>query len=69
MTTRKSSRKVATLELPSVLDVRAAMPLHGSLAGLRGRAVELDASQVQRLGGQCLQVLVAAAAAWRLDGV
>jgi chemotaxis protein CheX len=28
----------------------------------------LDASSVQRLGGQCLQVLLAAAKAWGLDG-
>ena len=33
-----------------------------------GRSVVLDASGVQRIGGQCLQVLLAAASAWRQDG-
>lgn len=68
MTTRRPSRKTATLDLASVLDVRAAGGLYASLAGLRGRPVVLDAGAVERLGGQCLQVLLAASAAWRADG-
>ena len=56
------------LPLPAVLDMRAAAPLAAELLERRGRDIELDASAVQRLGGQCLQVLLAARAAWNADG-
>jgi chemotaxis protein CheX len=69
MTARKASRRTATLELPAVLDVCAAGSLHGALRGVRGRPVVLEAGSVQRLGGQCLQVLLAAAVVWRAEGV
>ena len=55
------------LELPSVLDLVAASALLEIFMQHRGRAVRLDASAVQRLGGQCLQVLLAARAAWAAD--
>ena len=35
--------------------------------GRRGAALRVDASQVERLGGLCLQVLIAARAAWADD--
>jgi chemotaxis protein CheX len=54
--------------LPEVLDLTAAGPLAADLLGLRGAAMTLDASQVKRLGGLCLQVLLAAQAAWDADG-
>ncbi len=54
--------------LAPVLDMAAAAPLHASLLSLRGSDVTLDGSQVQRIGGQCLQVLLAARRAWRDDG-
>jgi chemotaxis protein CheX len=57
----------ATIALPEVLDLKAAAPLHAQLSGLRGQPVVLDASRVQRLGGLCLQVLLAAEAAWSSD--
>jgi chemotaxis protein CheX len=57
-----------TLVLAEALDVRAAGPLLQEVRGRRGSPVELDASRVERLGGQCLQVLLAAEAAWAVDG-
>lgn len=58
----------AAFNLPAVLDLNAAAPLARDLADLRGRAVVLDGSAVQRLGGQCLQVLLSAKATWAADG-
>jgi len=58
----------AAVPLPPVLDLNAAGPLARQLADLRGRAVVLDGSAVQRLGGQCLQVLLSAKATWAADG-
>jgi len=57
----------ATLELSEVLDLKAAGPLNEQLLALQGQALILDASKVQRIGGLCLQVLIAAQAAWRAD--
>jgi chemotaxis protein CheX len=61
--TRQSER------LPAILDLNAAGPLAARLLALRGAAVMLDASQVSRLGGLCLQVLLSAQATWAADGV
>ncbi|WP_158917236.1 STAS domain-containing protein [Caulobacter sp. S45] len=58
----------ATLALPDVLDLKATSHLVADLLALRGHDLELDASGVQRLGGQCLQVLLSATAAWKQDG-
>ncbi|MEP9375052.1 STAS domain-containing protein [Mesorhizobium sp. KR1-2] len=55
-------------ELPAVLDLKAAPPLAERLRALRGAALTLDAGRVEWLGGQCLQVLLAAAQSWRADG-
>jgi chemotaxis protein CheX len=57
-----------TLQLPQVLDLTAAGPLTEQLLALRGADLSLDASQVMRLGGQCLQVLLSCTATWRKDG-
>lgn len=57
-----------TVELPAVLDLNSAAIVHHELNSLRGKAVELDASGVERLGGVCLQLLLAARAAWAADG-
>jgi chemotaxis protein CheX len=54
--------------LVPVLDLRAAAPLAAELLGRRGKPVVVDASGVERLGGQCLQVLLAGRATWRADG-
>ena len=59
----------ATVSLTPVLDLQAAEPLRAELMSLRGRPLEIDASQVNRLGGLCLQVLMSARKIWAEDGV
>lgn len=59
----------AAVSLPSILDLQAAEPLRAELLALRGRPLSLDASQVSRLGGLCLQVLMSARKIWVEDGV
>lgn len=54
-------------ELPAVLDFKAATPLAESLLALRGTALTIDASRVERIGGQCLQVLLSAQQSWSAD--
>jgi chemotaxis protein CheX len=56
------------LELPSILDLIAAPGLLEAFTTRRGEALAVDAGGVQRLGAQCLQVLLAARAAWAADG-
>jgi chemotaxis protein CheX len=56
------------MQLESVLDLRAAARLRENLLAIRGADVTLDASAVQRLGGQCLQVLLSAKRTWDGDG-
>ena len=63
------SEPAESFALPPVLDLKAAAPLKAALLERRGHPLELDAADVQRLGGLCLQVLLAAAAAWRSDNV
>jgi chemotaxis protein CheX len=50
-----------------VLDLNAASLLREQFVARRGSALRVDASQVERLGGLCLQVLIAARAAWAED--
>ena len=57
-----------TIVLPNILDLKAAGPLTEKLLPLRGNDLLIDASQVERLGGQCLQVLISAVATWHSDG-
>lgn len=59
----------AVLSLAPILDLQAAEPLRAELMVLRGRALSIDASQVSRLGGLCLQVLIAARKTWAEDGL
>ncbi len=56
------------LQLEPVLDLGAAERLHAQLMGLRGQSLDIDASQVERLGGLCLQVLISARNTWAADG-
>jgi chemotaxis protein CheX len=58
-----------TMPLPAVLDISAAAPLAERLLSMRGSDLVLDASEVTHLGGQCLQVLLAAAKTWSIDRV
>jgi len=57
------------MQLASVLDLAAARPLWSQLCARRRQQIEIDASAVDRLGGQCLQLLLAAKQAWAVDGV
>src|SRR5258706_4880710 len=59
----------ASLILADCLDLTAAAPLKAQLLAARGAPLSLDASSVRRLGAQCLQVLLAAEAAWSGDGL
>ena len=59
---------MATLSLPETLDLKAAGPLKTAFMERRGSPVEIEAGQVRRLGGLCLQVLLAARKAWADDG-
>jgi len=62
------SAEPALIRLESSLDLKSAGPLLTSLRDVRGQDVALEASEVRRVGGQCLQVLIAARAAWTSDG-
>lgn len=59
---------MAALALPETLDLKAAGPLKSAFMARRGEPVEVDAGQVRRLGGLCLQILLAAHKAWADDG-
>jgi chemotaxis protein CheX len=61
------SAKPQVLSLGESLDLAAAAPLQAEILGLRGGPLTLDASSVLRVGGLCLQVLLAARTAWRSD--
>lgn len=64
-TTDMAETSATTFQLPAVLDLNASKPLYESLTGMKGNDIVLDASQVERIGGQCLQVLLAARASWQ----
>jgi chemotaxis protein CheX len=57
------------VELPDVLDLKAATPLAVELLAFRGKPLQLDGARVQRLGGLCLQVLLSAAKTWNADDI
>ncbi len=57
------------IKLAPALDYRAAAPLREELLAQRGKSIVIDGSDVQRLGGQCIQVLASAARTWAHDGV
>ena len=65
-----AGRKAAqsTLKLSPVLDLNQASVLHGKLMEMRGSPVDVDASEVERVGAQCAQVLMAGIKAWEADG-
>jgi len=67
--THPNDRSNSLLELPAILDLKAAAPLATAILALRGHELAIDGSCVQRLGAQCLQVLLSAAATWRSDEV
>ncbi|HXW72753.1 MAG TPA: STAS domain-containing protein [Methylocella sp.] len=58
----------SVLELPDILDLKAATPLTVQFLSARGVPLDVDGSRVERIGGQCLQVLLSAVKTWRADG-
>jgi chemotaxis protein CheX len=64
---QSSARGVPVLELPAVLDLKAAAPLVSAFLAKRGTEIVVDASRVEKLGGQCLQVLLSASFTWKAD--
>ncbi len=57
------------MQLPEVMDLKAAAPLADQLIKRRGQPIVLDASRVQRIGGLCLQVVLSARDTWNADGL
>tara|TARA_R110002020_G_scaffold65144_4_gene172198 strand:- start:4652 stop:4951 length:300 start_codon:yes stop_codon:yes gene_type:complete len=64
-----SSTDVApkVLKLPEILDLNAASRLHEQVLAHKGEDIDIDATEVTRVGAQCVQVLLAAALSWRAD--
>jgi chemotaxis protein CheX len=60
--------QAATMRLPASLDLKVAASLAAQLLAARGGDLTLEAADVRRLGGQCLQVLLSAQATWAADG-
>ena len=58
-----------TYKLAEVLDIKATVPLAESLLAQRGAELMIDASQVERLGAQSLQILLSAISTWQADGL
>jgi chemotaxis protein CheX len=56
------------IDLPDSLGSAAARPLADELLAARGAPLTLGAGSVRRLGAQCVQVMLSAAATWRADG-
>ncbi|MHB0953268.1 MAG: STAS domain-containing protein [Allorhizobium sp.] len=65
MASKKGEQK--NLKLSAVLDLNEASALRGNLMDLRGSGLAIDASGVERVGTQCVQVLMAGAKAWEED--
>lgn len=59
---------MVTVHLPEILDIRAASPLVGELLHARGHHLTIDASNVRKIGAQCVQALLSARATWTVDG-
>lgn len=56
------------LRLQANLGLDQASPLRESLLQHRGRPLDIDASEVERLSGPCFQILVSARKTWTADG-
>ncbi len=59
----------ARMTLPEALDTATVGQLLSDLIAVRGQPLVLDASATRRVGGQCLQVLLAARATWAADKI
>ncbi|MFY0612052.1 MAG: STAS domain-containing protein [Hyphomicrobiaceae bacterium] len=59
--------KVGQINLPDNLDLSATVKLAELFSEKRGTALQVNASQVNRVGAQCLQILVSANKTWAAD--
>lgn len=55
--------------LPETLDLCAAAPIASHLLEARGNQLRVDASNVRKIGAQCMQVIVSAYLTWERDGL
>ena len=55
------------LPLPKIMDRKAARRLASDFLAVKGKPVTLDASHVERVGAQCLQVMLSAHRTWMVD--
>lgn len=55
------------ITLVANLDLTAAAPLEAALLELRGKPAHIQGQDVERLGAQCLQVLLSASQTWAAD--
>lgn len=62
------AKKPASLLLAETLDITEVTPLSSELLRLRGSDMRIDASQVRKLGAQCMQALLCASTTWTQDG-
>ena len=68
MDTESCNNEDGRIILESALDQRATASLKEELLVMRGANLVIDASQVERIGAQCVQVLLSAVKTWALDG-
>jgi chemotaxis protein CheX len=61
--------QIKRIALPESLGPAEATELADQLRTLRGAPLEIEAHDVRRLGGLCVQVLLSALATWRADGL
>ena len=59
----------AELRLPARLDTAAAPGLRASLADHAGQPISLEASQVELLGGLCLETILIAKNRWEKEDI
>lgn len=60
--------RTKTLLLPADLDGVAAASIFEVLTSRVGHVVVDDGTHVERIGGLCLQILLAAVSTWKVDG-
>lgn len=67
MTDQSDTTKAHIITLTQILDLTAANPLKEELLAVREQEICINAENVERLGAQCLQVLLSASRTWAAD--
>ncbi|MEO1490641.1 MAG: STAS domain-containing protein [Pseudomonadota bacterium] len=65
----EETKDTTEFKLPPAVDMSSAKMIAADLCEKRGAPLTIDASDVTRIGGLGLQVLIAAKASWDADGV